>query len=328
MKYFSSTFLVWGVFLILGTIQVVSQDRNSISGFVFDESRAPVSQVNVELQDEYYSIVSRVRTRGSGMFSFGGLPPGRYNVKVVTGGTDFEEQTKSVSLVPLVRGGTTVEQVDFYLTRRKNRISGTLTSPGVVYAQEVPAEASNLYNAALMDLESKDEKAAFEKLKRSIEIFPDYFLALDKLGNEYVLRGYYEPAFILLTKATTINKRSYTSMLGLGLAAFRLGQFDKSIESFKSAVELEKSFPNGHLWLGIALHAKKKYPEALTSLLKADSLSGGNVAEVHWQLARVYKDQNQFAKSADELEHFLRLSPEAKNAAEIRNIIAALRNKK
>jgi tetratricopeptide (TPR) repeat protein len=310
------------------TGQSLAQNRNSISGFVFDEARAPVPQVHVELQDENYSMVGRVQTRGSGMFSFGGLPEGRYIVRVMTAGTNFEEQTRNVSLIPLVRGGTTIEQLDFYLKPRQSRRSGPASSPAVVFVQDVPAEAKNLYLAALEDLQAKNDQGAFDKLKRSIEMFPDYFMALDLLGNEYVTRGYYEPAFLLLSKAVSINRRSHSSSLGLGLASYRLGQVDKAISHFKTAVEVDNISANGYLWLGIALHANKKYVDALQALFKANDLSNGAVAEVHWQLARVYKDQNKFDKSADELELFLKYSPEAKNSEEIKGIIASLRSKK
>jgi tetratricopeptide (TPR) repeat protein len=177
-------------------------------------------------------------------------------------------------------------------------------------------------------LAEKNEKAAFDKLKRSLEIFSDYFLALDRLGNEYVVRGHYEAAYVLLTKALVVNKRSHSSTMGLGLALFRLRQIDLAIGHFRSAVELEPASANGHLWLGTALHSKKKNSEALQSLIKADDLNKGASAEVHWQLARVYKDLNRFDKSADELELFLKFDPEAKNAAEVRQAIEALRKKK
>jgi tetratricopeptide (TPR) repeat protein len=117
-----------------------------------------------------------------------------------------------------------------------------------------------------------------------------------------VARGYYEAAYVLLTKALMVNPRSYSSSMGLGLSLFRLAQTDLAIKTFRSAFELEPTSPQASLWLGIALHSGKKYSEALKSLLKANDLTKGEAAEVHWQLARVYKDMDQFARSADELE--------------------------
>ncbi len=325
-------FLVAVAVFIIVPSDLKAQDRNSISGFIFDETRRPVAQVYVELLNDFYSTVARVRTQGTGMYSFAGLPQGRYNIKVLSGGTDYEEQTQSVSLVPLsvIQGrGIASEQVDFYLKTKRQKNAGLSAAPGVVFGQDVPDEAKTLYESGVNDLsDKKDVAAGLDKIKRSIELFPDYFLALDRLGTEYVMRGYYEPAYVLLTKAIAVNPRSFTSTFGLGLAEFRLGQTDPAIALFKKAIEMDKASANGHLWLGIALHTKNNLSAALASLLQANKLSGETSSEVHWQLARVYKDQKKYSMSADELELFLQYKPDAQNLNEIKQIISSLRLKK
>lgn len=308
----------------------VFQQRNSITGFVFGESRTPVSRIYVELLNDVYSTVARAQTSGSGMFSFTGLPAGQYNVKVLAGGTDYEEQIQSVSLVPfsMIPGrGAVSEQINFYLKAKRRSDADRSASPGVLFIQEIPDGAKRLYESGIDDLEAKNETAGFEKLKKSLEIFPDYFLALDRLGTEYLMRGYYDPAAVLLTRAVAVNSRSFSSTFGLGLAEFRLGQTDKAIVQFKNAIETSKDSANAHLWLGIGLHSKNNLPGALKSILRANELSKGTSAEVHWQLARVYKDQKLFDKAADELELFLKYKPQAHNSTEIKRIIGALRQK-
>jgi len=322
-------FLVIGVFII-GVIHASAQGRNSITGFVFDESRRPVSEVYIELTTDSYSMIGRTRTQGSGMYSFRGLTDGQYYVKVLSIGKDFEEQSQSVSLVPIsaVRGrGVATEQVDFYLRPKKHR-GDPASAPGVVFAQEVPAEAKSLYEAGVSDLSDKNDAAGLDKIKRSIEVFPDYYLALDRLGNEYVSRGHYEAAHALLTKALTVNPKSFTSTLAAGVAEFRLGQFQLAVDRFKQAVTMYNGSANAHLWLGMALQGVGDLPRALAALKTADKLSGGTVADVHWQLARVYKDRKEYAEAANELELFLKYRPDAQNAGEIKRIIVSLRQKK
>lgn len=321
-------FLAVSGILFSATLRTPAQDRNSVSGFVFDESRRPVSQIYVELQNDFYSTVARTRTGGSGMYRFAGLPAGTYVVKVLNVGTDFEEQSHSVSLIPIsvVAGrGTVSEQADFYLKVKKR--TEALAAPAVVYAQDVPAEAKSLYEAGLNDLSNKNEAAGLDKIKRSIERFPDYFMALDKLGNEYIARGHYQAAYILFTKALTVNSRSFSSTFGIGLAEFRLGQTEQALNRFRQAVKMEKGSAKAHLWLGIALHSKGELSQSLNSLVEANKLSGETVAEVHWQLARVYKDQKKYAEAATELELFLKYMPDAENREKIRELIGSLRKK-
>ncbi|MGE3466937.1 MAG: carboxypeptidase regulatory-like domain-containing protein [Pyrinomonadaceae bacterium] len=305
------------------------QNRNSVTGFVFDESRRPVSQIYVELLNEFYSTVSRARTGGSGMYSFRNLESGLYYVKVLYAGTNFEVQIKSVSLVPIsvIQGrGAAAEQVDFYLRSRKQPDRGEPGPPAVIFVQDVPAEAKTLFEEGVRELDtSKDE--AFAKIKRAIEIFPEYFAALDRLGLAYLELGHYEAAYVLLAKAVSVNSRSLPTTIGLGVAEFRLGAVKPSLERFRQAVKLDSTSINAQLWLGISLHSTSDLAGALTALMEAAKLSDGKVAEVHWQLARVYKDQKNFSKAADELETFLRLRPDAQNAAEIKKIITSLRTK-
>lgn len=309
---------------------IIVQGRNSITGFVFAGARQPVSDVYVELQTELYSTVSRVKTSGAGFYSFRGLSQGNYKIKILTYGTDYEEQTQSVSLISISavpNSGSASEQVDFHLRVKKNANSGPLAAPGVIFAQEVPDGAKKLYEAGISDLRDKKEKEGFEKLKKSIEIFPNYFLALDRLGSEYVVRGYNRPAFVLLTKALEINPRSYSSMFGLGIVQYQLQQYDAAVDMLQRAIKVYKESINAHLWLGIALHRSGKLPEAETALIQANKLSKNESAEVHWQLARVYGDQKRYSKAADELELFLKNSPKSTETEKIQQTIKQLRQK-
>jgi Tfp pilus assembly protein PilF len=307
---------------------LVTQDGNSITGFVFDETRAPVQGIYVELQNDFYSTIARMRTTGSGIYGFRGLAPGRYIVKVVTTGTNFYEQSQSVSLVPIsvIQGrGIVSEQLDFYLKAKKQPGARPLASPGVIFAQDIPAEAKAMFESGVEELNKKNETAGFENIKRAIEIFPEYFDALDRLGNEYLNRGHYQAAGILLAHAKKVNSKSFSSTFGLGIAEYRQNNFDGALVQFKEAVELDRASINAHLWLGIAHHAKKDLSRALASLTEANKLSNGESSEVHWQLARVYKDQNRYNDSADALTAFLKYRPDAPNADEIREIIKKLR---
>ncbi|HXG85611.1 MAG TPA: tetratricopeptide repeat protein, partial [Pyrinomonadaceae bacterium] len=254
----------------------IFQGRNSIIGFVFAGGRQPVSNVFVELLTDTYSTISRVKTSGAGFYSFPGLADGNYIIKILPSGTDYEEQTQTISLVSIsvIAGrGAINEQVDFYLKVKKNVNSGPLAAPGVIFAQEIPKDAKKLYEEGVNYLRDKKEKEGFEKLKSSIEIFPQYYLALDRLGTEYVVRGYYRPAFVLLTQAVEINPRSFSSSFGLGLALFRLQQVDKAIENLRRATEIYNKSANAYLWLGIALHQNKNLPQTEAALIQANKLS-------------------------------------------------------
>lgn len=306
------------------------QDRNSIIGFVFSENRSPVADVYVELLDDLNVTVSRAKTSGSGLYTFKGLANGQYNVRVLDYGGNYEGQTRSISLVAIsaVAGrGAVNEQVDFYLKSKRSANTGPLAPPEAIFVQEVPDKAKKLYESGIEDLFNKNEVKGFDKLKQSLEIFPDYFLALDRLGREYVVRGYYQAAYVLFTKAVEVNPRSFSSNFGLGIASYRLEQVDQAINNLKRATEIDNKSANGFLWLGISYLQNKKFSQAETSLNEANKLSNGKSAEVYWQLARLYKDQNRFLESADALELYLKYKPETAETEKIKETIKTLRKK-
>jgi tetratricopeptide (TPR) repeat protein len=279
--------------------------------------------------NDVYSTLSRVKTDGAGSFTFGGLSDGSYKVKVMPYGTDYEEQIEDVTLVNYSRapgGGATSEQISFYLKPRAS--TGPFAGPpGVIFAQNVPDEAKKLYEEGVKSLSVKKENEGFDALKRAIEIYPQYYSALERLGTEYVMRGYYTAAFVLLTQATEVNPRGYPSVLGLGLAQFYLKQNDEAIANLKRATTLYDKSPNAFMWLGMALRRAGKKDEALTAYTRANNLSKGKVAQIHMELARLHSEENRYAQAATELELYLKYQQDAPDADKVKQIIQELRKK-
>ncbi len=59
----------------------LAQNRNSIYGVVFDPSGQPVSEIYVELQNEFYSTIGREKTSASGVSFLAGFPPASLKLK-------------------------------------------------------------------------------------------------------------------------------------------------------------------------------------------------------------------------------------------------------
>lgn len=306
-----------------------TRNRNTITGFVFNENRDPVADIYVELYTNMGSPLSRTKTSASGAYAFRGLSDGVFNLKVLPYGTNYITQEQRVNLASFGARpgyGAVNEQVDFYLKAR--RVSpNPLGPPGVVFAQEVPDKARTLYERGIELLDNNKDEDGLAKLREAIEIFPQYFAALDRLGGEYVVRKHYRPAYILLTLATQVNPKSYSSWLGLGISQFRLNDNSACLASVKRAHELNPEGINALLWYGIALHANKRFSEALESLRKADRLSNGGVSEINFQMARVLKDMGDYAEAAKRLEMVLEKDPKAENAEDMKKMIGLLKAK-
>ncbi|MFN2511988.1 MAG: carboxypeptidase regulatory-like domain-containing protein [Pyrinomonadaceae bacterium] len=315
---------------------VLAQGRNEIYGTVFGETGRPVPDIFVELLSDTYATVGRRRTDGSGRFSFNGLGEGRHKVKVLPYGTDYMEQTQEVVLASVSAtpgSGSDRQYIDIYLRFNERANAGPFSvTRGVVFVQDVPDQARRLYQDGVRYLREKNEKNGLQSLKEAIEVFPNYYEALDRLGAEYAMRGakdrsYYEAGIVLLTRAAEINTRSFSSFFGLGWIQYHLGITKQAIESFKRATELDSKVPETYLWLGKALRRASTIDQAEEALKRANVLAKGKVGEVHWQLAGVYREQKRYKEAADELELFLKAEPKAADAEKIREAIKQLRVK-
>ena len=313
----------------------IAQGRNSISGIVFGESRTPMVDTYVQLLDELGTTIAQTRTNGSGRYTFFGLSNGRFKVKVFPVGTDYMEQVQEVQLTPVsaIQGsGGDNQTIDFYLRLREGANRGPFSVPGAIFAQEVPDAAKKFYELGVSELRQKNEKEGFENLKKALDVFPNYFLALDRLGTEYAARGrlnpsYFEAARILLTKALEVNPRSFSSMFGLGFTQYHQGMLKEAVDNLEHAITVYNDSPNAFLWVGIAQKRVGKLVQAEASLKRANELSKGKEADVHWQLAGLYSDQKRYAEAAAELELFLKTNPDARDAEKIKQLIAQLKQK-
>ncbi len=315
---------------------MVAQGRNAISGTIFGDTNRPVPDVYVELTDDFNSTVGRAKTDASGRFTFGGLVSGRYRVRALPYGTGYLEQTQEVTLssVSAVAGsGSDRQNIDIYLRVDERANSGPFTlTLGVVFAQDVPEPARKLYQEGVRYLREKKEREGFASLKKSIELFPNYYMALDRLGGEYATRGssdrsYYEAGLFLLAKAVEINPRGPSSLFGLGWTQYQLGLNNEAIENLTRLTAIAGKSPEGYLWLGRALKRASMLDRAEVSFKRANEMSKGKVADIHWQLAGLYSDQKRYAEAADEFELFLKAQPKAADAEKIKVVIKQLREK-
>ena len=93
------------------------------------------------------------------------------------------------------------------------------------------------------------------------------------------------------------------------------------------ATTLYSKSPDAHLWLGKALKRAGKLAQAEASFKRANELTKGKAAEVHWQLAGLYNDQKRYKEAADEFELFLKMQPKSTDTEKIRALIKQLRDK-
>jgi tetratricopeptide (TPR) repeat protein len=328
-------------FLFISTVailctcgSVIAQANNSISGFVFSSKRNPIANVSVELLDEFHRLISRVKTQDSGRYIFSRVPQGRYFVMVSSLSSEYEESTKEIEIVNITRqsGSTTAVsasenvQLDFYL--RNKRTLNPTTSNNVVFAQEIPQEAQKHYKNGLDKLKENKQKEGMEEILKAIAIFPQYYLALEKLSQEFIKQGNYKISFDFANKAVEVNPKSYESWYAIGYSAYQLKKFEEAVKALNIAISLNQSSVNALFLIGVNLRQVGKFLEAKENLIKAKKVADKPIPEIHWQLALLYtNDLKKYSLAADELELFLKATKNYQETEKVKKLIKTLRTK-
>ena len=304
---------------------------HSVGGIILDTSNRPLDKLQVELLDDVEATIKRTRTDGTGRYVFTGLTTGTFYIRVQTFGTNYVSQSLRISISSLsaTSSGRSYQEHSFVLkTADEEKSRGSSKSLALVFSQEVPEDARAIYEKAVEKLDAgKDVAGGIEELKRSIEIFPIYYLALERLGLEYVKQQEYDQALQVLHKAVDVNSKGHMSFYGLGVAQYNLKRTDESLDALRRAVSLAPNSANSQFWLGIVLFRSGKPTEAEEPFKRTYQLAGKLLPDVHMYLAQIYSNTNRYKEAADELELFLKEAPDAKDSENIKNIIAQLREK-
>lgn len=318
------------VFASLAAANPAPQGKSSIIGIVFDSSGRPLEKVRVELLDDVYTVLRTVRTSGTGQFAFHSLSSGYFHVRVKDEKGEYTEEIQRIELVsiqlsPTSQGSRDIRQVDFYLRPKSAR--KPTTGLGVVFAQNVPDDAKKSYVKAISDLEKNKAEEGIAALKAALGIFPDYYQALVRLGEEQINQSQFAEAHDTLARAIRVNPKGSEGFYWLGIAQVGLKQMPQAIESFRQALLMNPSSVNSVMWLGMALRRSGQLDEAEAQLKRAKKLASKPIPQAHWELALLYNHQKRNKEAADELELFLKAQPDSRDAEAIKKLIKQLREK-
>ncbi len=326
--------LIGIVFFLLGSLYtsspLLAQGNNSISGFVQDQSRTPIPQATVELNDDLNREIARTTTDGGGRYNFYRLRLGRYSIRVSVLGSNLAEQTIELEIASAARSSTSSETVQQnFILRNKNfdpQAPRQVTS--VVFAQEVPAEAKKRYEQGLDDLKANRMDRGISELEAAITLFPKYYLALERLGDEYIAKQKYKEAIGAFLTALEVNPKAVGSHYGLAYGLYQLNAHNEALVEVDKALELNSTSVNALFLRGMVLKQIGRYEDAVKSLIKARSKASSPMPDVAWQLSLIYTNNlKKYAGAADELELFLKAKPDYAEAEKVRDLIKKLRAK-
>jgi tetratricopeptide (TPR) repeat protein len=339
-----------------------------ITGKIFFPSgRRADGTMQVKLTS-YTAADITVLADSSGSFTFTSIAPGNYTIEV-NAGKEYEIARERVTvdqdLHPPRTRGDDIGMVAVSTTRRytvmitlQTKGSENRGKPSVVNAAlaEVPENARALYEKALTLSQSNDTAKAIDNLKAAISIYPNFPLALNELGVQYLKLGDANRALEPLRSATKLRPEAFSPKLNLGIALLETHQFVDADVQLRDALKIS-STPAAHMYLGLTLIGRARqeegsdkrqkdlpaggghqlvqlYDDAQRELETAISMGGENLGQAHRYLGGIYlrlanesRQKRDYARAINELETYLRLTPNAPDAERIRGTIKELRSK-
>jgi Tfp pilus assembly protein PilF len=318
----------------MGTDSTGTGGRHVIQGRLFFPSgrRSDVS-VRVKLQGTNTGDLI-VMADINGNFAFRGLSPGSYTV-VIEGSDEYETARESVFIdtEAKTRRGVTPPAISrpytvlIYLQlKRDNNAAG---KPGVLNAalSNVPAGARDLYLSALEAARAGDSKKAIVQLRAAIALFPDFGLAFNELGVQHLRLSETELAVDALRRAVKLLPDAFPPRLNYGIALLERKSFTEAAEQLRYALKKNDASPLSHYYLGLTLLNLRSYDEAEKELKRSIQLGGDQLSLAHKYLGGLYWRKKDYRQAATELEIYLKLSPKASDAEQIRGTIKELRSK-
>lgn len=266
-------------------------------------------------------------TDDNGGFAFRRLRGGTYYI-TVEAGEEYEQVTETVDIIePGLRrrgewrGQTVTVQINLQPRRRAAAQIGTVDAS----LAEVPEAALKSYKRAI-ELARKGNRAeAVEELKRALSIYPDFMLAHNELGAQYLKLGQLELAAAEFQAALKLAPEAFAPRLNYGITLLRLKDLAGAAAQFERALRKDNSSAAANMYLGEALIRMGRYDEAEGPLLRAIELNEAEAAEAYRYLGALYIEKRQEGRAADALNRYLELVPKAKDADRIRQLIEQLR---
>ena len=126
---------------------------------------------------------------------------------------------------------------------------------------------------------------AATELQKTVELSPDYALAIFNLGMAQAHAGQIDAAIGTLERALELDKTNFEAAYNLGVAYIQKKDLEQAAEAFRKSVTADPDFARGHRALGETLLYQGKPDEALTELRRAVELAPDE-PQMHESLAK------------------------------------------
>ncbi len=151
---------------------------------------------------------------------------------------------------------------------------------------------------------------ARETLQNMAERLPDNVEVWDSLGRHFWQARELDEAKKAYQRVLQIDPQRFLALLRLGNLARQGGEFSEAVSHYRKAIEIDDTSAEAHLGLGIALRETSELSDALSKLERAVEL-GAEGGEIHHHLGLVYLKSGETQKASAAMQKAVSLGYQA-----------------
>lgn len=295
---FTWTFLVLSTLFIFPFLNLAQEVV--VGGTVADRDENPLKNVKIVFTDKDRGTKFTMKSNKNGKFMKVGIPPALYVISVDLEGYYPLESEYRVNIGSNKGLKLILEKV-----------------PPKVEQDPDIAEGTRLFQ------EGKFSEAILT-FQKALEKYPDSVEANYGLALSLVRAGKVDEAIAYLEKVKELKPEMVETYLALGESYFKKGENDKALSYFHKALEIDPNNAEIYYNIGIIHYQNDLTEEAIKNLTTSKSLDP-KYAPTWYELGLCYIKMGETEKAIHNLEGFLEMEPDSPLAAQVKNILDALK---
>ncbi len=226
----------------------------------------------------------------------------------------FRSSVVSLVQFPPTTGSINVGSI---LVQRGAKIEG-ITVSATAYA--APKDAKKAYEKGLEAEKNGKLADARKYFEKAVEIYPRHANAWFHLGAISQKENQKDAARSAYTQATTADSRFLPPYLSLASMAGEAENWAEVLSLTAQVLDRDPlNYPEAYFYNSFANYRLKKFEDAEKSGLRAERLDLRNrFPQLHLLLAEIFAQKNNYATAISEMQTYLKLAPNAKNADQVR----------
>ncbi len=298
-------------------LQAVFSDLRGNFTFTFDGNQGPrTSRGNSAVtSDASYSVQqNRFRDLGVGFPGDIGAMVRGGEIRVHVAG--FHPVNKPV-LGPL----SMLTDVGTITLERVAKVEGTAVS---LTSLQAPRKArKELNKAAKLLKKSKTEEAA-EHLRKAVEIYPQYAVAWNWLGDIYLQQNQPEKARQAFSESMKADPKYIRPYLGQATIQMRSRQYADLIKTTSTVLGLDPNLGPANYYKAVGHYSLGQFGEAEKSVQAAIQSPSGSPPIAHYMLGSLLARKGTYPEAAKEFRLFLQLAPGSPAAVEAQKLLTQM----